>query len=198
MRKEQIKRRLTYQYNKTHAPKTKFKVGSSDPMAVLTAKLTGNLNAVHKPRQKTAYNIWGPMNRYFVDPIFNERPSTAPGDRQRVIESLGQIMQPILDLVADHTGWKVSMIAGGPEPADGGRLNVVGVHSGVTTGSVRMNFGRSERVAYKDLIMPTFARFLRKCYTLTTSDKARKTYTSSSLVLVRRLPPLPVKLWPPP
>lgn len=40
-------------------------------MAILTAKLTGN--SIQKPRQKTAYNVWGPKNRCFVDPIFNER-----------------------------------------------------------------------------------------------------------------------------
>lgn len=49
----------------------KFESGSDDPMAILTAQLTGN--ALQKPRQKTAYNIWGPANRFFVDPVFNER-----------------------------------------------------------------------------------------------------------------------------
>lgn len=166
-------------------------------MAILMAKLTGNV--LHKPHQRTAYNLWGPQNRCFVDPIFNERvregnipvkqqaalrsavykelfdelpedkrrdwikqaeeehkialkkaedvwsagPSAAPEDRQRyapyyahlnpflstvynrVIESLPQFMQPILDLIADHTGWKILLITGGPEPADGGRLNIV-------------------------------------------------------------------------
>lgn len=166
-------------------------------MAILTAQLTGN--GIHKPRQKTAYNLWGPENRCFIDPIFNERvregsvpakrhaalrssiykelfdelpederrewvkrserehaealekvnttlksrPSTEPADRQRcvlyltalslhdphhlcrVIECLPRFVQPILDLLADHSGWKVSLIAGGPEPADGGRLHMM-------------------------------------------------------------------------
>ena len=68
---QQIKRRLQYQYNKTQGQKAKFEKGSDDPMAILSAQLTGN--AVQKPRQKTPYNLWGPENRMFVDPVFNER-----------------------------------------------------------------------------------------------------------------------------
>lgn len=34
-------------------------------------------------------------------------------------------MEPMLDLIAEATGWKVSLIAGGPEPALGGRLNTM-------------------------------------------------------------------------
>lgn len=102
----------------------------------------------------------------------------------RIINCIPKFIEPILDLIADHTGWKLTMIAGGPEPADGGRLNVIryfclkkstqflhalmhmllSVHSGVTTGSVKMNYGRSERIAYKEQLVPSFGRFLAKCY----------------------------------
>lgn len=34
-------------------------------------------------------------------------------------------MQQVLDMIADHTGWKASFICGGPEPADEGRLNII-------------------------------------------------------------------------
>lgn len=43
----------------------------------------------------------------------------------RIIECLPRFLQPILDMIADHSGWKVTLITGGPEPADGGRLNVI-------------------------------------------------------------------------
>lgn len=43
----------------------------------------------------------------------------------RIIESLSSFAEPILDLIAEHTGWKVTLLAGGPEPADGGRLNIM-------------------------------------------------------------------------
>lgn len=68
---QQIKRRLHYQYTKSQGAKASFEMGSTDPMAVLMTKLTGN--GIQRPRQKTAYNLWGPANRCFVDPIFNER-----------------------------------------------------------------------------------------------------------------------------
>jgi hypothetical protein len=75
----------------------------------------------------------------------------------------------------------VSLIAGGPEPADGGRLNIIrympltflcllevltrhSIHSGVTKGDIKMNFGRAEHSRYQKQIIPVFADFLRKCY----------------------------------
>jgi hypothetical protein len=46
--------------------------------------------------------------------------------KTRCIQGLVKFVQPILDQLSDHLGWKVSLVAGGPEPADGGRLNIVG------------------------------------------------------------------------
>jgi len=34
-------------------------------------------------------------------------------------------MQPILDKICDATGWKATFLAGGPEPAHDGRLNIL-------------------------------------------------------------------------
>lgn len=68
---QQIKRRLHYNYNKTKSAKTTFEMGSNDPMAILMSKLTGN--TLQRPRMKTPYNLWGPKNRCFVDPVFAER-----------------------------------------------------------------------------------------------------------------------------
>ncbi|KJA26036.1 hypothetical protein HYPSUDRAFT_133378, partial [Hypholoma sublateritium FD-334 SS-4] len=222
MRKSQIKRRLHYQFTKSQTKKTTVDVGSTDPMAALMTKLTGT--SVQRPRLRTAYNLWGPAHRCFIDPVFQERvrqenvpasrhaalrssiykelfdelpqeerqewsnkaeqehqaalakvshalktgASTAPEDRQRcvIIETITPFVEPILDLIAEHTGWKVSLMAGGPEPADGGRLNMISVHSGTTSGPVKMNFGRSERVPYKDYFVPIFGAFLRKCYSV--------------------------------
>ncbi|KAF9539374.1 hypothetical protein CPC08DRAFT_651195 [Agrocybe pediades] len=90
--------------------------------------------------------------------------SQAPESRQRCIQGLVHFIQPVLDMVADATGWKCTFIAGGPEPAHGGRLNVISVHAGTTTGDIKMNFGRSERVRYKEDILPIFGNFLKKCY----------------------------------
>jgi len=71
-------------------------------------------------------------------------PSTDPADRQRYvpfmcyillypfsdhllrcIQGLASFAKPILDLICEATGWKASLIAGGPEPAHEGRLNII-------------------------------------------------------------------------
>lgn len=106
------------------------------------------------------------------------RSSTNPADCQRYVLSfpiirsvyllsfrciygLVNFMQPILDLICEATGWTATLIAGGPEPAHMGRLNVIrcvslsysepsyltvicSTHSGTTTGDIKMNFGRTE------------------------------------------------------
>ncbi|KJA13853.1 hypothetical protein HYPSUDRAFT_151072, partial [Hypholoma sublateritium FD-334 SS-4] len=225
MRKAQIKRRLQYVHNKSKNSKTSCDLTSvNDPMTVLTSKITGM--PLQRPRLRTAYNLWGPHHRAFIDPIFQERvkegkvpasrqaalrsaiykelfeklpkeerdewanraedehreamakvekalksePSSDPTDRQRIINSIPGFVVPILDLIADHTGWKVSLFLGGPEPADGGRLNMVGLHSGVTSGSIKMNYGRSERTFIKDHLYGNFGKFLGKCYLATPSN----------------------------
>ncbi|PPQ80261.1 hypothetical protein CVT24_006601 [Panaeolus cyanescens] len=98
--------------------------------------------------------------------MVNKPPSQLPEDRQKVIQGLAVFVQPILDLICEATGWKATLIAGGPEPADEGRLNIVSYHSGTTKGDVKMNFGRSERAAYQKYLVPVYHNFLRKCYTV--------------------------------
>ncbi|KAF8190124.1 hypothetical protein BJ912DRAFT_850288 [Pholiota molesta] len=101
-----------------------------------------------------------------IEEALNAPPSQSPNDRQRILGGLPSFIQPILDLITDHTGWKATLLVGGPEPADQGRLNVMSFHSGETPGNVKMNFGRSERRAYKEYVMPVFGNFLKKCYTV--------------------------------
>lgn len=45
--------------------------------------------------------------------------------RSRCIGRLSGFAQPFLDLICDHTGMKATLLVGGPEPADGGRLNII-------------------------------------------------------------------------
>ena len=77
---------------------------------------------------------------------------------------------------------KATMLIGGPEPADGGRLNVIrsvstpffswafldefeySIHSGMTSGDVKSTFGQSEHTTYKQVVVPLFGKFLKKCY----------------------------------
>lgn len=43
----------------------------------------------------------------------------------RCIEGLVKYMQDLLDLLVEYTGYKWTLLGGGPEPADAGRLNVI-------------------------------------------------------------------------
>lgn len=56
-------------------------------MAVLMSKLTGI--SLHRPRMKTAYNLWGPENRGEVDPVFVQRvrDDNVPVARQAALRS---------------------------------------------------------------------------------------------------------------
>ncbi|EDR08989.1 uncharacterized protein LACBIDRAFT_296646 [Laccaria bicolor S238N-H82] len=92
-------------------------------------------------------------------------PSTDPEDRQRCIAALPNFAQPILDLIHTHTNMQATLIVGGPEPADGGRLNIISMHAGSIKGPVGMNFGQAEREGFQEVITPLFSRYLRKCYT---------------------------------
>ncbi|KAH9474964.1 hypothetical protein JR316_0012063 [Psilocybe cubensis] len=94
-----------------------------------------------------------------------------PEERQRAIEGIGPFMSPILDALCNITGWKCTFIAGGPEPANGGMLGTISVHSGVTSGDIKMNFGRAEQAKYKNIFIPIFGDFLRKCYSKSTCQE---------------------------
>ncbi|EDR06994.1 uncharacterized protein LACBIDRAFT_328415 [Laccaria bicolor S238N-H82] len=62
--------------------------------------------------------------------------STDPEDRQRCIAALPIFAQPILDLIHVHTNMQATLIVGGPEPADGGHLNIISMHAGSIKGPV--------------------------------------------------------------
>ncbi|KAF8200837.1 hypothetical protein BJ912DRAFT_843931 [Pholiota molesta] len=192
-RKAQIKRWLAYQHMKDHDMDPK-ESGAHNPYRVLLHKLTGrtiqcprlrtpvNKGGFAALRDKVAKELYAALDdeekeewkkqaqeehkasvaawKRNTDGSF----STDPADRQRCVYGLVNFVQPVLDLICEATGWKATFIAGGPEPAHGGCLNVISIHSGSTLGDVKMNFGRLERVRYKDTILPIYGQFLQKCY----------------------------------
>ncbi|KAF9521892.1 hypothetical protein CPB83DRAFT_911605 [Crepidotus variabilis] len=93
-------------------------------------------------------------------------PSKNSADRQRCIQGLTQFMPPILDGITECTGWNFTLIGGGPEPASEGCLTMLSIHSGTTSDETKMNFGRAEHVDYEKYFVPTFARFLHKCFSI--------------------------------
>lgn len=100
----------------------------------------------------------------------------------RCIQGLVEFIQPILDYTADGTGWFFSLMGGGPEPAQGGALSIIryagcyllfeaashvqwlSMHSGRTSGDVKLNFGRSEQAKFRQLVVPMYGRFLRQSF----------------------------------
>ncbi|KAF9552566.1 hypothetical protein CPC08DRAFT_714521 [Agrocybe pediades] len=92
--------------------------------------------------------------------------STSLEDRQKYIQGVGQFMQPILDLICKSTGWKATLIAGGPDPAHGGRLNMVSLDSEATaSGDIETNSeSASEMRRYEEVLVPIFEEYLKKCF----------------------------------
>ncbi|KAG6915064.1 hypothetical protein DXG01_013654 [Tephrocybe rancida] len=82
------------------------------------------------------------------------------------IEATIPFMQQILDLVLKLTSMKTTFMFGSPEPVDGGRLNVISIHSGHMPGDIKMNFRASKQEYHQKVIVPVFSRFLKKCYTI--------------------------------
>ncbi|PPQ77783.1 hypothetical protein CVT26_005395 [Gymnopilus dilepis] len=94
------------------------------------------------------------------------RVDVSPQSQQKCIDGLAGFMQPVLDLVAAQTGMVGTLLMGGPEPASGGRLNVVSLHSGTTKGAVQAAFPEADVEAYQKRFLPIFCEFVQKCFTL--------------------------------
>ncbi|PPQ76861.1 hypothetical protein CVT26_001499 [Gymnopilus dilepis] len=141
---------------------------SKDRYAALRDKIArelfGQLSAEAQEAWKKQAEEESKLASEDYDRSLNASPSIDPKDRQICIQRIVRTTQPILDALSQSTGWNFSLIAGGPEPADSGKLNIISVHAGLTPGDVKMNFGRSERSDYKKYIMPIFGRFLKKCF----------------------------------
>ncbi|KAK7464178.1 SERTA domain-containing protein 3 [Stygiomarasmius scandens] len=90
--------------------------------------------------------------------------STAPMDRQTCIDNVPHIAQFIVDRICEATGWEASLILGGPEPGDAGRLNVISVH-GNSQRANKLSWESAMRQKYKDTVLPLFGDFLKMCFT---------------------------------
>ncbi|KAL0565385.1 SERTA domain-containing protein 3 [Marasmius crinis-equi] len=115
----------------------------------------------------------------------NGKPSETPEDRQACIDRLGLFCKPILDGICARTGWVATVILGGPEPRDGGRLNMIAyvfgsfcyryllidvlssIHGGTPAkGPIQIDWGRSEINVWKEHVFPSMGRHLRKVYSV--------------------------------
>lgn len=127
------------------------------------------------------------------------RVSTKPEDRQqyvrilafslvflspgtsRCIEGLIRLGQPIIEAMAEATGMNIALYAGGPEPANGGRLSIIryvsissifqglicvtsSLYASTNNSEDPLNFGQAERADIVKHIFPIFSRFLRNSF----------------------------------
>ncbi|KAK7032452.1 SERTA domain-containing protein 3 [Paramarasmius palmivorus] len=92
--------------------------------------------------------------------------STDPQSRQDCINRLPAFVQPILDGIVATTGMHCTLLVGGPEPADMGRLNVVAFNSGRTLSTPALTFGEACEEGYRHYVVPLFGSYLRKCFTV--------------------------------
>ncbi|KAJ8580374.1 hypothetical protein M405DRAFT_869522 [Rhizopogon salebrosus TDB-379] len=140
---------MAYQYRKDQD--TLGKEGcDEDPMSILLHQLMGV--GSKKPRKLAGFNIfskecydkdirpklnaWLKLNptaqkdvpkvrSKLTRDVFNSLDAENPQDQQNCISRLGTFVEPILELISAATGMQASFIAGGPEPVDGGCLNII-------------------------------------------------------------------------
>ncbi|KAF9492486.1 hypothetical protein BDN71DRAFT_1473741, partial [Pleurotus eryngii] len=87
-----------------------------------------------------------------------------PSQRQDCLNRLGDLFYPIIDGVNELLDMHVSVLVGGPEPAKGGLLNVISLHSGVNLDAVPQNWGDTDKEKYK-LVTRSFQEYLATSYT---------------------------------
>ncbi|KAF9478066.1 hypothetical protein BDN70DRAFT_880408 [Pholiota conissans] len=92
-----------------------------------------------------------------------ERTSTDPADRQRCIQNMVQIIKPILDMVADCTGYQATIIGGGPEPADGGKVKIISIESEIPEKDLAKV--SKERDRYQKELVSMFKDFMQQSFT---------------------------------
>ncbi|PPQ78995.1 hypothetical protein CVT26_003941 [Gymnopilus dilepis] len=97
--------------------------------------------------------------------VFQRPASTAPESRQACINGIAGAIQPVCDLIHEATGMQVLLLVGGPEPAAGGRLNILGLHAGGTKGPIKNTFPESDPEKYHNQFLSVYSAYLRKCYT---------------------------------
>ncbi|KAF9470716.1 hypothetical protein BDN70DRAFT_901892 [Pholiota conissans] len=125
------------------------------------SKLTGI--DLQKPRRKTGYNVWAPSSRPSLDALVNERAKDSNisgrkkiGLRNRIYKEAYEELDP-----EEKAEWEAKAQAEYEKAVT--KLEVVMNDSASTKPEDRQ---KSERKAYKQFVVPVFAHFLKKCYTI--------------------------------
>ncbi|KAF9533124.1 hypothetical protein CPB83DRAFT_903106 [Crepidotus variabilis] len=91
-------------------------------------------------------------------------PSEELNDRQSSIKVLPDFLQFLVEAVGERTGWQASIIAGGPEPASGGRLNICAFWLNQHGKNSPLLEDQPKRPEGWEDSAEIFGEFLRKCY----------------------------------
>lgn len=84
---QSIKRRMQYMHSRSTEDNSPGGKKIDELLDVVISRLTGV--EIKVPRQKTPYNVWGPLHRDMVDPIFKERvkEKSVPSNQQIALRS---------------------------------------------------------------------------------------------------------------
>ncbi|KAJ8516237.1 hypothetical protein ONZ45_g6440 [Pleurotus djamor] len=91
--------------------------------------------------------------------------SLSPVERQEALRRLGDFFWPILEGVSTILNMHVSVFVGGPEPARGGALNVLSLHSGQNRDAIPKTWGEADPKRF-EAVTDSFLAYLETCYTL--------------------------------
>ncbi|KAJ8509187.1 hypothetical protein ONZ45_g8617 [Pleurotus djamor] len=121
---------------------------------------------------------------------FEHLDSLSPQDRQDALRRLADFFLPIIEGASAVLGMHVSVFVGGPEPAQGGALNVLSIHSGVNRAAIPMTWGEANPNTF-DEVTANFLSYLETCYSAEDREAAAlpQTFNSSSVSTTRIVPP---------
>ncbi|KAJ8695384.1 SERTA domain-containing protein 3 [Pleurotus ostreatus] len=87
-----------------------------------------------------------------------------PEERQEAIERLGDFFYPIMEGVSEITRCHVTVLVGGPEPAQGGQINVLSLHVGENLSAIPKTWSEGDKPGH-DICVQAYQRWLETCFT---------------------------------
>lgn len=97
--------------------------------------------------------------------LMKEGPSKRPEDRQKALDSLRDLLGPVMEGICLRTGCRMFIVVGGPIPKDEGRLGTMHFSAGKNLGSRPVQFSVWKPKQFNEQILKLFMEFLGTCYT---------------------------------
>ncbi|KAK0467411.1 hypothetical protein IW261DRAFT_1574131 [Armillaria novae-zelandiae] len=124
------------------------------------------------------------------------------------IDATPALLKCFLGNLAVQTGWWFSVIAGGPDPADGGNIHTGSFHVGMdghkrhfedeyVHHSIDPKDSTSRHTNFEDAVIAPYGRFLKTLFSPEVRAQTRDDAGTSGLIPMPPLPPLPPSFMPP-